>query len=429
MATACSNQSFTDTPLMMEPEIQVETTAGKILRQLPKGKRQAVIAVYDFADQTGQHKPSDNFAEFSRAVTQGANSILMEALTKAGQGSWFRVIERSGLDNLLRERQIIAATREQYSKNKAPLPPMLFAGLILEGGIISYETNTLTGGFGARYLGIGGNTQYRQDIVTIYLRAVNTQNGEVLLSTNASKTIFSTALSGSAFKFVAFDEILELESGFTLNEPPQLAVRQAIESGVYSLVMEGVIKGLWRFDNPVAGRIAMDQYIAARDGSKPVEQMATPPGVLPKKAKMAMPEGVAHIRRKVSVNQRVPVRGGAGGTITKPAQNQIRRQQMPVGRKDKTLEDPRAEMSLQQVEPSAEPQTPSGYRPLPERYRDAEGEKGTATTDKSVKQDRQLNRNGQRRYQRVRTGGREDVFCDSRGCYPFEPTSPTGRRR
>ena len=41
------------------------------------------------------------------------------------------------------------------------------------GGIIGYDANILTGGFGANFLGIGGNTEYRRDNVSVYVRAVS----------------------------------------------------------------------------------------------------------------------------------------------------------------------------------------------------------------------------------------------------------------
>src|SRR3546814_6428192 len=99
------------------------------------------------------------------------------------------------LRNLLNERQIIREMRERYlgetQVNPQALPAMLFAGVLLEGGVIGYDTNTVTGGAGASFLGIGGRTEYRQDTVTVYLRAVSVRTGEVLTSVTASKTIAS----------------------------------------------------------------------------------------------------------------------------------------------------------------------------------------------------------------------------------------------
>jgi len=153
-----------------------------------------------------------------------------------------------------------------------PLPdidPMLYAGILLEGGIISYESNVLTGGIGARYLGIGGPTMYSRDMVTVYLRVVSVKTGEVLVSVNSTKTIFSQKLSGGLFKFVSYDEIVEGEAGVSYNEPPQLAVRQATEFAVYSMVIEGARQGLWEFADPSTGARIIADYERNNLGIKP----------------------------------------------------------------------------------------------------------------------------------------------------------------
>ena len=163
-----------------------------------------VIAVYDFVDMTGQKKPGGNFASMSTAVTQGSYQILIKALQDAGDGKWFRVVERSSLPSLLQERKLIRSTRQQIDKENAqPLPPLLFAGAYLTGGVVGYDSDTKSGGIGARILGIQANKQYRQDIVTIILRVVNVQSGEVVASVTIEKTIFSTG-TGSDIVFSIF---------------------------------------------------------------------------------------------------------------------------------------------------------------------------------------------------------------------------------
>jgi curli production assembly/transport component CsgG len=203
------------------------------------------VAVYGFTDKTGQRKPSDKLANISYAVTQGADAMLIEALKNVGSGQWFTVVERVGLDNLTKERQIIRQARESVGDAKQ-LPPMLFAGILVEGGIIGYDSNTLTGGAGARYLGIGPSTQYRQDVVSITLRAVSVQTGEVLLSTSVTKTIISTGTSLTFFRF--FDmgtQAAEVEMGHTINEPVNYAVRAAIEQAVVEMIKQGAEKKYW----------------------------------------------------------------------------------------------------------------------------------------------------------------------------------------
>lgn len=205
------------------------------------------IAVYGFKDLTGQKKPNDKLALFSSAVTQGAEVFLIKSLQDA-QG-WFKVVERVGLDNLIKERQLIRNQREVYEgKDAKPLKPLTVAGVMIEGGIIGYDSNIKSGGNGARFLGIGGTQQYRVDEVIISLRLVSIHTGEILLTNAISKTIYSTSHSAGVLRFVdAGTKSLELENGEAVNEPTTYAVRVAIEQAVYEMIMEGQKRGLWEF--------------------------------------------------------------------------------------------------------------------------------------------------------------------------------------
>ncbi len=211
-----------------------------------------VIAVYDFLDMTGQKKPGGNFASMSTAVTQGAYQILIKALQDAGDGKWFRVVERASLPSLLQERKLIRSTRQQVDGDKAePLPPLLFAGAYLTGGIVGYDSDVKTGGYGARILGIQAHKQWRQDVVTVILRLVNVQSGEVVISIVVEKTIISGETGGDIFKYFDADTLLlEVEVGVARNEPVTFAVRKAIEKGIVELIKEGDEKDIWKIKLP-----------------------------------------------------------------------------------------------------------------------------------------------------------------------------------
>ena len=233
-----------------EPEV-VRMPSYIELLNLPPAEKKPIVAVYTFQDLTGQRKSVQNIASFSTAVTQGGTEMLIDALKAAGDGTWFRVVERKGLDHLVRERQIIRSGREEAAKvlgEEAPtLGPMLFAGMIIEGGIIGYDSNIMTGGRGARTLGIGGSRQYRQDQVTVSLRAVSVLTGEVLLNVQAKKTIFSYGSSGDIFRFVEQGtQLIEFEDGTGKNESVTYSVRTAIEAAVLELVNQGHERGLWK---------------------------------------------------------------------------------------------------------------------------------------------------------------------------------------
>jgi curli production assembly/transport component CsgG len=261
--------SGTTKDLLAQPATLVpDTKTGVVLDKLPPPTRKLDVTVYNFPDLTGQNKPNDNFAEFSRALTQGASAVLIDVLTKAGSGAWFNVVERNDLQPLLQERQIIQNTRTAAEGDKAPsLPPLRFAGILLEGGIIGYDTNETTGGIGANYLGIGADTQYRQDIITVALRAVSVQTGRVLASVTTTKTIYSVQVHGSAFQFAAIDQLLQAELGYTKNSPATLGVREGVQLAVYALIFEGVKNHLWQFKDRPAGEAFMRELEKQREAS------------------------------------------------------------------------------------------------------------------------------------------------------------------
>lgn len=235
----------------VEDPKQVMLPTFERLMNLPPAETMPIVAVYSFTDQTGARKRRDNIADFSSAVTQGAATLLIDALKAAGNGTWFRVVERVGIDHLVRERQIVKSTREDFEETRI-LNPLLFAGMILEGGIIGYDSNIETGGRGARTLGIGGQTQYRRDIVVISLRAVSTLTGEILLNVQTSKTVLSTALGYDVFKFIDIDtQLIEIEDGITQNESNTYSVRACIEAAVLALIEQGDERKYWKINYPV----------------------------------------------------------------------------------------------------------------------------------------------------------------------------------
>jgi curli production assembly/transport component CsgG len=232
------------------------------------------VAVYKFPDVTGQRKQ----VGLSTAVSQGADVWVIQALMAVANGDWFTVVERASLDSLVKERQLIRSTRELYDDTTGvdALSPMLFAGLILEGGIVGYDTNTTSGGAGARYFGLGVNEQYRTDQVTISLRLVAVQTGEILLTVSATKTIASVSNGADVFRFLDLGtRALEIESGNAANEPVNYAIRTAIEYGVLQMLYEGKEQGLWEWAEPVVAEDKNINIIA--DSNIPLDEWAKHP--------------------------------------------------------------------------------------------------------------------------------------------------------
>ena len=214
----------------------------------PAGKKVSV-AVYQFVDKTGQRKPTPGVASFSTAVTQGAEVFLIKALQDVGQGQWFDVVERTNIDALTKERLIIRQMREAYEgKDAKPLMPMQFAGIIMEGGIIGYDSGSESGGAAYRFLGIGPSTQYSKDTVTVSLRAISVNTGKVIAAVHVTKIVYSTADSVAVLKFLNNNtQAFEAETGLTINEPGTLAVKATVEAAVVELIKEGEKKGVWDY--------------------------------------------------------------------------------------------------------------------------------------------------------------------------------------
>lgn len=239
------------------------TSIHRDLTSLPEPEKKVPVAVYKFRDQTGQYKPPTTSTNFSTAVTQGATTILIKALEDSG---WFIPVERENLANLLQERKIALQMAQQYNDTQIKdtamrvLQPLIFAGVIFEGGIIGYDTNIVSGGIGARYFGAGGAGQYRVDRVTVYLRAVSVKNGAILKTVQTTKVILSQQISFGLFRFVRLNRLLEAETGFATNEPVEMAIQEAIEKAVYDMIIEGVKIGMWRPKDPEAFKKVIERY-------------------------------------------------------------------------------------------------------------------------------------------------------------------------
>ncbi|MEZ8302978.1 CsgG/HfaB family protein [Vibrio splendidus] len=245
------------------PKLMPRGSTYTDLISLPQPRGKILVSVYDFRDQTGQYKPQPN-SNFSTAVPQGGTSLLTTALIDS---QWFVPLERDGLQNLLTERKIIRAAQKKdkvVNNHGADLTSLSSANIVIEGGIVAYDSNIVTGGAGAKYLGIGGSGQYRTDQVTVNLRAVDVRTGQVLLSVTTSKTISSHEIGFGAFRFVDYKELLEVEMGYSQNEPVNIAVMSAIDAAVIHLIVKGMKRGMWSPGDPDAIRHPIiARYLAA----------------------------------------------------------------------------------------------------------------------------------------------------------------------
>ncbi len=266
-------------PVFDNAQLTPATQFTRDLSKLPPPKGRMVAAVYGFRDQTGQYKPSPD-SSFSAQVTQGAASMLVDALRTS---AWFVPVERENLQDLLTERKIVRALETPADKGHpiAAIGALTPANVIIEGGIVGYDTNLKTGGLGVNYLGIGAATQYRVDQVTIALRAVDIRNGRVLNSVSTTKTIYSYELTAGVYKFVGYQNLLQIEAGLTYNEPQQLCVREAIEAAVVHLIVQGISTHTWELKTAGDWYDPIIQKYAAQSNGvfSQAQATASPPAV------------------------------------------------------------------------------------------------------------------------------------------------------
>lgn len=317
--SACAGISDPGTGPRTEPMLPEITPPNMTLRSLPPPAQRVTVAVYGFPDLTGQFGETEAGGQtLSRQVTQGGEALLIKALRDAGERRWFTVLDRLRLDDTLKERQIITEMRRIYRNEDKPaadvLPPLAHAGIILQGGIIGYDTYKQTGGFGARYLGIGAFTQWQHDTVEVTLRAISTRTGEVLANVAVRKDIVSASLKGDVFRYVMLDRIVEAEAGITRNEPTTVAVQEAIEKVVTALVIEGAESGLWSFDDAAAGRDLIASYNAEK-----YQDLGAPEATSRRRVNTSIPRTVA---RRDSDAPAPAQAKPAGGPIRRPPQKQ-----------------------------------------------------------------------------------------------------------
>lgn len=247
LVSSCSTLNNFIPPVTKTEMSEVGSLINKELADIGIPRARPSIAVYpdSFTDQTGQRRSNSTYASFSTAITQAPHAYLIRALKHAGGGKFFDVVERVGLDNLTKERQLIRQTRTSFEEDK-DLLPLTFAGLLVQGGVIGYETNIRSGGLGARYLGIGNTKQYRVDTVTVSLRMVSVSKGTVLTEVTTTKSILSVGLSQDVFRFISEDtELIEIENGMVENESVNIALQNAIETAVLETIKLGIEQRFW----------------------------------------------------------------------------------------------------------------------------------------------------------------------------------------
>jgi curli production assembly/transport component CsgG len=71
------------------------------------------------------------------------------------------------------------------------------------------------------------------------------------------------------FRYVKYKRLLEAETGYTYNEPTDMAITEAIEKAVYSLIIEGILDNLWNVKNPEDKKSPLiQQYLKEKEENR-----------------------------------------------------------------------------------------------------------------------------------------------------------------
>jgi curli production assembly/transport component CsgG len=201
-----------------------------------------IVGVYQFTDQTGQRAVLDRqTSEMSSAIPQGLSSMLVQELMSSGDGKWFRVVERETIPTILNERKVVVAALPDVEE---PLQPLLLPGILITGGAISYDRKVSQKFLGLGFASVNGQKRIYSDRVSVALRAVSVQTGEVLESVYVSKEVLSQMNSINVLNVVN-NSTLAVEAGIVSNEPVSVAVRTAISAAVRELFIRGLARGWW----------------------------------------------------------------------------------------------------------------------------------------------------------------------------------------
>lgn len=247
LLAACTTKPKTEASTIQQIS-KVEDPYLAKLANIPTPVKPINVAVYSFTDQSGQRRASDVYADLSNAVSQGGNDILIAILLRTGQGNWFNVVERDELKAVVQEREI---GKQVTGRNS---PKLASADYILTGGIIGYDSNYVTGGAGARYFGIGGDVEYRSDLITVALRLVEVKTGRVLSAVEAHDTVMSYGAQGQATHYFG-SRLFEAEAGFTQNDVTTLSARRAIAKALLELIQTTVDDGDWRMNDDFSNQL------------------------------------------------------------------------------------------------------------------------------------------------------------------------------
>ena len=225
-------------PEMLTVPVVSTQSRAKLLAQRPPDHVPYNIGIYNCFDTTGQkRKGAGGGSDFSSAVPQDCAPFLISSFRVL---PFYRVLERSRIDDVIKERQLATAMHGELGKKI--LGAMHIADAIMMGQIISYDRTSSQSAGGVALSAIGATREYVSDTFTFSLRAVSTKTGEFIDEVLVKKTVTSLQVDGHVLRLIGTD-MASVEYGMAENETVGIALQEAIDLAVRTLTEQGIKKG------------------------------------------------------------------------------------------------------------------------------------------------------------------------------------------
>jgi len=229
-------------PEMLQPPLEHTKTRESLIAQRPANHVPYNIGIYNCFDSTGQKRKGLGGSDFSSAVPQDCAPFLISSFRSV---PFYRVLERSRVDDIIKERQLATAMHGELGKKI--LGSMHIADAVMMGQIISYDRSSSQAAGGLALSAIGASREYVFDTFTFSLRAVSTRTGELIDEVLVKKTVTSLQVDGHVLRLIGTN-MASLEYGMAENETVGIALQEAVDLAVRTLTEQGIKKG-WLIDH------------------------------------------------------------------------------------------------------------------------------------------------------------------------------------
>ena len=230
-------------PEMLSLPVASNPSRAVLIARRPANHVPYNIGIYNCFDTTGQkRKGANGGSDFSSAVPQDCAPFLISSFREL---PYYRVLERSRIDDVIKERQLATAMHGELGKKI--LGAMHIADAVMMGQIISYDRTSSQSAGGVAISALGGSREFVSDTFTFSLRAVSTRTGEFIDEVLVKKTVTSLQVDGHVLRLIGTD-MASVEYGMAENETVGIALQEAVDLAVRTLTEQGIKKG-WLIDH------------------------------------------------------------------------------------------------------------------------------------------------------------------------------------